>query len=181
MTKHELLSALTNTWQSFIFGLLLPELLTEDAWNRLSGKTITFEGPEGPKIHVGPKWYAEAIMNVNSRSNVMGEFEKVLKRAVVREGHEFILFYCEQTNQFDKYKAVSWFQFARIMRNVVSHKQNGALDKWPDDLVKKGINSVSWQTRTLDISMVGLEISFTHVEALQLLADQINFVKTELV
>jgi hypothetical protein len=180
MTKNELLAALTNTWQNFAFGLLLPKLVLDDAWHALAGKTITFDGPNGPWFHISPIWYKDVIENPANRQNLIGEFEKSLKRALVSEGHELILSYCEATNQVDLYKAVPWFQFARIMRNVVSHKQGGTLREWPNDLRKKGITQVSWRKRTIDINMIGREIEFTHQEALQLLADQFEFAQNQL-
>ena len=80
------------------------------------------------------------------------------------------------TNQYSVYKAEPWFQFARIIRNVVSHKDGGILRTWPRDLTKTGVTQVSWQNRTLDVSMVGQEIAFTHHEALWLFQDQLEFV-----
>ena len=180
MTKCELLRALTNTWQSFVVGLLLPNLVTEDIWSQLDEKNITFDGPNGPWLRLPSEWYSEVIKNKENRTNVIGEFEKTLKRAMLREGHELILLYCEQTKQTEIYKAVSWFQFARIIRNIVSHKQNSILQIWPRDLTDKGISQVSWRNRTLNASMVGQEISFTHQEAMQLFADQMTFAQSEL-
>jgi hypothetical protein len=180
MTKHELLVALTNTWQNFVLGLLLPNLIEEDAWGKFSEGTVTFDGPDGPWLHLGPDWYANMIINKDNRANVIGEFEKALKRATMSEGHELILLYCEETQQFDKYKAVPWFQFARIIRNIVSHKQGGILREWPKDLRRQGITQVSWHNRTIDTSMIGQQINFTHQEALQLLADQTDFAQNGL-
>lgn len=180
MTKTELLAALTNTWENFALGLLFPQLIPEDSWKSLSGKNIKFDGPNGIWFSIGPNWYTEEIENAINRNVHIGEFEKSLKRSLVREGHELILLYCEETGQIDQYKSVPWFQFARIIRNVVSHKQGGKLREWPSDLIKRGITSVSWRNRTLNIDMKGDEISFTHEEALKLFCDQFNFVQNQL-
>ena len=64
-------------------------------------------------------------------------YENSLLRTMMREAHELILLYCEETDQFATYKAEPWFQFARVMRNIISHKEGGTLRKWPDDLQKK--------------------------------------------
>lgn len=180
MEKQELLSALTNTWQNFVIGLLLTQFMPEEGWISLSQTGIRFDGPNGPWLHIPRDWSENVIGDPQHRANVINELEKSLKRALISEGHELILLYCEETHQIDKYKAVSWFQFARIMRNVVSHKQGGKLREWPVDLQKNGINSVSWQKRTLKISMLGQEIPFSHEEALQLLGDQFGFAKDQL-
>jgi len=180
MKKEELLSVLTNTWQNFIVGLLLTQFMPEENWISLSKSGIRFEGPNGPWFHAYPNWTFDVLGNRQNRVSAIGELEKSLKRALLREGHELILLYCEETNQVDKYKAEPWFQFARIIRNAVSHKQGGILREWPKDLQKKGISSVSWRNRTLQTSNIGQEIQFTHQEALQLIADQFGFAQNQL-
>jgi hypothetical protein len=73
-----------------------------------------------------------------------------------------------------------WFQFARIIRNVVSHKNGGILRAWPPDLSKAGTTSVAWRSRALELSNVGKPVEFTHNEALQLFADQMEFAHSKL-
>jgi len=180
MKKQELLSALTNTWQNFVIGLSLTQLMPEEQWISLSQRGIQFDGPNGPWFHAPPHWSACVLGDRENRGKAISELEKSLKRALLREGHELILLYCQETHQGEKYRVVPWFQFARIIRNVVSHKQGGILREWPDDLRKKGITSASWRNRTLEITMVGLEISFSHQEALQLFADQFDFAQNQL-
>jgi len=120
------------------------------------------------------------MANPEYKKAVTEEFENCLKRTTVREGHELILLYCEQTNEFHVYKAQPWFQFARIIRNVVSHKDAGVLREWPSDLRHAGISSVSWHHHVLAESMVGSAIAFTLYDALNLLKDQIDFARTKL-
>ena len=180
MKRQELLSALTNTWQNFVIGLLLTQFMPEEKWISLSQGGIRFDGPNGPWFHAPPNWSAGALGDRQNRVKAISELEKSLKRALSREGHELILLYCQETHQVEKYKVVPWFQFARIIRNVVSHKQGGILREWPDDLRKKGITRASWRNRTLEITMVGLEIPFSPQEALQLFADQFDFAQHQL-
>lgn len=179
--KRHLLVHLTNVYQTFMIGLLMPHLITDDAWNKYDGQYIELTDPSGDTwLHIHPDWYSQVIQEQKTRENQLGEYEKSLKRTLMREGHELILLYCEETEQFQIYKAAPWFQFARIIRNAVSHKDGGCLRKWPPDLAKKGVNEVSWRERTLDVSMVGKNIKFTPHEALTLFADQMNFVMTQL-
>ena len=180
MKKQELLSALTNTWQNFVIGLLLIQFMPEEKWISLSQHGIRFDGPIGPWFQVPQDWSADVLGNRQKRGDATGELEKSLKRALLREGHELILLYCQETHQVEKYKIVPWFQFARIIRNVVSHKQGGNLHDWPNDLRNRGITSVSWRNRTLEISMLGQKIPFSHQEALQLFADQFGFSQQQL-
>ena len=74
---------------------------------------------------------------------------------MARESYELILLYCHETKQFQVYKAEPWFQFARILRNVVSHKEGGTLREWPKDLLANGITAVVWRNRTFDTRMLG--------------------------
>lgn len=180
MKKQELLSALTNTWQNFVIGLILIKFMPEETWISLSQSGIRFDGPTGPWLHLAQNWSADILGDRKNLGNATSELEKTLKRALLREGHELILLYCEETHQVEKYKATPWFQFARIIRNVVSHKQGGILRDWPADLQKRGITSVSWRERILENSMVGREIPFSHQEALQLFADQLGFAQHQL-
>jgi hypothetical protein len=90
------------------------------------------------------------------------------------------MLYCEQSQQFAVYKAEPWFQFARILRNVISHKEGGTLREWPQDLLKKGITSVTWRKRTLDTTMIGHRVVFYPPEALELINDQVEFATAKL-
>lgn len=140
---------------------------------------MLFEGKDVDiKIALGP--LSQRLTDPALRERFLRNYENTLLRALLRESHELILLYCEDTNQFSIYKDEPWFQFARIMRNVVSHKQGGLLTKWPEDLRKKGTCTARWRNRTLDTTMIGSGISFYHNEALQLLNDQIEFVKLKL-
>jgi hypothetical protein len=180
VTKPELLGALNNVLNNFVFGLVLTRIVPESAFGGLSGRLATFKSPAGDLLHVNLDAIAKNMSNAGDRKLLIEEFENNLKRALASEGHEVIIGYCEETNQFSAYKAEPWFQFARIIRNVVSHKDGGVLRNWPPDLTKAGVSKVSWRTRTLEASMVGQSVSFTHHEALLLFQDQLEFAHTKL-
>lgn len=180
MKKGELLSALSNTLQNFVLGILLTQCMPEEKWTSLTQGGIRIDWPNGTFFHADRNWVSDVLGKHQNRIIAIGELEKSLKRALLREGHELILLYCEETNQVGKYKAEPWFQFARIIRNVVSHKQGGILREWPKDLQKKGISSASWRSRIIEETNVGQEIQFTHQEALQLMTDQIIFAQNQL-
>lgn len=147
----------------------------------LKKKQAAFQAVQGGTLTVALGPLSKIMSDPPNRKILIEEFEKGLKRAVMSEGHELLLWYCEQTHQVDIYRSESWFQFARIIRNTVSHKQGGTLREWPHDLKKNGIIRVSWRDRIIDENMIGEEIQFSHAEALQLLKDQINFVENSLV
>jgi len=180
MTKTELLVALYNILNNNVYGLLLTRLVPDEKWNSIKPTVATFQGPGGDLLRIDIALICKNFSNPADKKIITDEFENCLKRASVREGHEVILLYCEETNQFPLYKSQCWFHFARIIRNVVSHKQAGILRQWPNDLASNGINHVSWRSRNLDTNMVGFEVDFTIQEALQLLLDQIEFVRNTL-
>lgn len=160
--------------------MVLSRIVPATKWQKLSNAQATFQGPDGSLLQVDLTPLVANLSNPTDRKMLVEEYENGLKRALLREGHEVILAYCEATNQFSLYKAQPWFQFARIIRNVVSHKEGGILRTWPPDLTRAGITAVAWRTRTLDTSMVGKPIEFTHHEALQLFTDQMDFAQSKL-
>lgn len=103
-----------------------------------------------------------------------------LSRAILAETFELIKLYSQRTSQSDKFKNWRYYNFARILRNCTSHGTGGSLNKWPPELTKQGIAKVSWRGKSIDESMVGQWISMTDPEIIQLLLDEINYVKRNL-
>lgn len=179
-TKTEMISALNNILNNFVFGTVLSRVTPEGGWDRFASKTLTFQGPDGTLQEVILQPLFANLSRDNDRKILIEEFEKVLRRALLSEGHEVLLAYCEHTNQYPLYKAVPWFQFARIIRNVTSHKDCGVLREWPNDLKKSGVLVVKWRGRVLEASKIGQNVELTSQEALQLFADQMGFATTHL-
>jgi len=180
MTKKELMATLHNVLNNFVFGMVLTRVVPEAEWHKVTKERAIFKGPDGSLMHVDLAPLVANLSNPADRKILVEEYENGLKRALLSEGHEMILAYCEATNQFSLYKGQPWFQFARIIRNVVSHKDGGILRTWPPDLTKAGITAVAWRSRMLDASTVGKPVEFTHHEALQLFKDQVDFAQSKL-
>ncbi len=174
------MGALNNVLNNFVFGLVLSRVTPEGGWQRFASEKASFKGPDDTLLHVELAPLIANLSRPSDRKILVEEFENVLKRALLSEGHEVILAYCEATNQFAMYKAEPWFQFARIIRNVTSHKDGGVLRTWPPDLQKAGVATVGWRGRALDTTMGGKPVEFTHHEALQLFRDQMDFARTRL-
>lgn len=94
-------------------GLVAPRLVPPDAWTHASEGAALFKGPDGD-IQVQLGSLSKRVLDPGFVRN----YENSLLRTMLRESHELILLYCEETDQFALYKAESWFQFARILRNV---------------------------------------------------------------
>ena len=178
MNKSELGAQLHSVLNNFVFGIALRCCFPPTLWQQLANEQLAFGNDERAVIKLAP--LINRLSNEEDRQHLFDEYEKSLKRSLLSEGHELILAYCEATNQFSQYKAQTWFQFARIIRNIVSHKNCGIVVKWPPDLAKNGIKSGGWRARAIDDSMVGHAVDFTPYEAIQLFDDQMNFVQTGL-
>jgi hypothetical protein len=180
VTKQELIAALQNILNNFIFGMVLTRLVPDSQWRHVANQKATFQGPDGSLLHVELAPFVVNFSNPTDRKILVEEFENGLKRALVSEGPEVILAYCEETNQFTLYKTEPWFQFARLIRNVVFYKDGGILRSWPSDLQRAGVDQVHWRSRMLDSRKVGKAVEFTHHEALQLFKDQMEFARKRL-
>jgi hypothetical protein len=180
-TKDELLNGLNILLNNFLYGFVCPKLVPPERWKEASGKTAVFGSREGDiQIQLGPLVKRAFEADFTAREGFKRNYENSLLRTMMREAHELILLYCEETKQFPIYKAEPWFQFARVLRNVMSHKESGTLREWPKDLLKKGITSVTWHGKTFDTRMLGHRLVFYPPEGLELMKDQIEFVTAKL-
>jgi hypothetical protein len=177
MAKEDLVAQLNTVLDNFVFGTALRCCFPQDLWQRLSNEKLKFEHGSFAVADVELRPLVNRMSNPTEMQSLFDEYEKSLKRSLLSEGHELILLYCEDTNQFPIYKAQPWFQFARIIRHIVSHKDGGILRRWPPD---QGMKMATWRTRTLDPSMVGQPVDFLPYEALQLFQDQLDFVRSDL-
>lgn len=179
MTKDGLLNGLNNILNTFLYGLVCPHLVTPEAWKDVSSRAAVFRGRAADvEIELGP--LSKRILDPSLQVGFNRNYENSLLRALIRESHELILLYCHETSQSKVYQAEPWFQFVRILRNVVSHKDGGCLREWPPALLKRGITSVSWRGRRFDVGMLGSPVIFYPPEGLDLLRDQIEFVEHKL-
>jgi hypothetical protein len=181
LTKDELLNGLNNVLNNFLYGFVCPKLMPAEIWKNASSKTAVFASHDGEvQVHLGPLTRQAFDADYSPRDGFKRNYENSLLRALLRESHELILWYCEETHQFPAYKAEPWFQFARILRNVISHKEGGTLREWPKDLTSKGITSVTWRGRTIDTTMLSHRLVFYPPEGLELVKDQVEFVTAKL-
>ena len=180
-TKGELLNGLNNVLNNFLYGFVFPTLVPSDRWKDATQKTAIFRGSEREiQIQLAPLVQRAFDVDYAPREGFKRNYENSLLRLLMRETHELILLYCEETQQFPLYKTEPWFQFARILRNVISHKEGGTLRKWPRDLLAGGITTVAWREKTFDTTMLGQPIVFYPTDGLELTKDQIDFVETKL-
>lgn len=179
MTKQELINALSHIYGNLLLGNILLGFSDSIDWRLLGTMIHEVRSPYLTfKADLRPVFGTTTSLR-KDQPTMVDEFQKMLRRSVVAESFEAVTTYCHKSGQIDKFRRVGWYDFARILRNTVSHKQ-GELISWPADLVKKGVSSVSWRHRTLDRTMEGGPLQFYDAEILVLVNDEIEFVETKL-
>ncbi|MDD5007836.1 MAG: hypothetical protein PHU49_08045 [Syntrophorhabdaceae bacterium] len=83
------------------------------------------------------------------------EFAKMLLRNLTIDSYEALFNYSAQTNQLAQMQAQGWYQFARMVRNSLTHTQHWKFVQ--HDLARL---PVTWRSKTIEPSMNGKELSF---------------------
>ena len=176
--KQKLITFICVALRNFIVVQIALNRLKEDPW---FPKEVTFS-TQTKKITLPIKelFIDKKTGNLINTKEVFNNCTRSQSRAILSETFEVIKKYCEDTDQLDSFKSWKFYNFARILRNTTSHGTGGRLNKWPPDLKKKGIVSVSWRQINIDDSIVGKRISMTDPEIIQFIRDQLDFVKQSL-
>jgi len=99
-------------------------------------------------------------------------------RALIKESFELIKDYCDVTNQSSSFRAETWHQFARMIRNCLSHNFRFEFNNHDKKLLP-----VLWKNRTIDSSMDGQQLQlnfFGYVETWELFSEYQDFVENRL-
>ncbi len=126
MTKEELLNQLNHTKNNYILGLAAFSVfnsgqaipLLEHHAAAFGDYSVTFDQ------------VAELLRKATDRGIVLNEFNKMLMRTTIKESFEHIKEYCQDTNQFPLLKSEPWYEFARIIRNFLSHNCRFIFNKY---------------------------------------------------
>ena len=114
----------------------------------------------------------------NDRNIACKEFVNMGLRILIKESFELIKDYSDNTSQTQLFKNQSWYQFARIIRNCLSH--NFKFQFRDHD---KTLLPLVWKNKTIDISLdtTHLQLSFFgYVEAWELFDEMNLFVNNTL-
>ena len=179
-SKEELLGALSNIFNNFLIGIISSKIIPKDSWDKIKNDSLIFSNGKGEEVKIPIDELCLALMVNEKKAIAIEEFEKSMKRSLIREFHEVICFYTESTEQFHKYKKHPLFQFSRLLRNSISHQDGGKLRYWPKDLSKKNVYQIEWRGKKLTSSMINEEIEFTHYDTVAFVKDQIDFVENHL-
>lgn len=176
MTKQELLNALNHVRGNLLLGNIFIGFSDSIDWKLLGTLIHEINSPELIfKTDLRPVFGKTASLR-KDHPLMVEEFQKMLRRVAVAESFEVLDTYCHESGQIEKFRSVTWYWFAKILRNTASHKQ-GEKIVWPDALIKKGISTVKWRHRTLEQTKKDPILQLHDAEILGLMADEIAFVE----
>ncbi len=174
MTRKVLVSQLENAKNNYILGLAAISLFSnekvypilEESHAKFGTYTLEF------------KQVKNLLMKPTDRGLAIKEFLTSQIRALIKESFELIKNYCNETKQASTFKAEPWYQFARMIRNCLSHNFKFEFNKYD-----KSVLPVSWNCRTIDSTMDGKHLKlnfFGYVETWELFTEYQNFVANRL-
>lgn len=180
ITKQELLNALHHVYGNLLLGNILLGFSDSIDWKLVGTMIHEVRSPDLIfKADLRPVFGGTTSLR-KDKPFMVDEFQKMLRRSAVAESFEALVLYCHKSAQTDKLQGLTWYHFARILRNTVSHKR-GEIINWPEELKKKGISSVTWRHRTLDTGMEDKPLQMFDAEILALITDEIAFVEASLI
>ncbi len=175
MLKQELLSQLENAKNNYILGLAALSLFASEEIYFVLKKSFCSFGPYSLSF----EQVANLLKNPNNRDIAAKEFIKMLLRALIKESFELIKDYCDDSKQISVFVDQTFYQFARMIRNSLSHNFRFEFNKYD-----KTFLPVTWKGRTITIAMDRsyLELSFFgYVETWELFAELQSFAQNTLV
>lgn len=174
MTKKKLMNQLENAKNTYVLGLAAISLFSNE-----KAYPVFEEGHAKFGTYIVEFKQVKSLMiNPTHRQIALKEFLKSQIRALIKESFELVKNYCHETNQNSKLKAAPWFQFARMIRNCLSHNFKFEFREYDKTLLP-----LTWKSRTIDASMDGkhLELKFFgYVETWELFMEYQKFVENEL-
>lgn len=144
VSKPELLRQLTNTKNNYVLGLAAISAFTDPAalehlrqsHTSFGAYTVTFEQ------------VAQMLASDDDRQIALKEFLAMHLRALLKESFELIRDYAEDSKQGHLFRAQSWYQFARMLRNCLSHDFHFRFTPHDHKLLP-----VYWKSRKVDASL----------------------------
>ena len=176
-SKDEVLLLMNGVRASFLYGFFIDHL----AWRKIPDVvaemkgTFTFEGHNQSRTGLSLSFLAEQMKT--QEKVVRGNFFLFLEFESIRFFYELVHGYCQSSGQSQVYAAAPWSQFARVLRNVVSHGDSAVLSQWPANLKKRGVTSVSWNGVTIRESDTGSMVGLDIVKIVELQEEIYNFTK----
>jgi hypothetical protein len=131
------------------------------------------EEPGRPGYALSLDELADLVANPDTRGILGRNVNLLMKQDLVRTAYEHVAHYCEEHQCFALMKAQSWWMFARVVRNTISHKTGARLYRWPADAPA----TVTWRGHTISKMDVGKDILFDADEAFYLFDEIVDFAR----
>jgi len=174
MVKAELMSQLENAKNNYVLGMAAISLFASpEAYAILDHNHASFG-----QYSIRFSQVSDLLRNAKDREIAMREFLTSQIRALIKESFELIKDYCDDTGQSTVLKAEPWYQFARMIRNCLSHNFKFEFNKYD-----KGLLPVSWGARTIETAMDGKHLKldfFGYVETWELFREYEQLVQDRL-
>ena len=174
MTREELINQLVHAKDNYIIGLAAHSIFDSGQAQPLLKTHAAVFGP----YFITFNQVAELLQKNRDHRIALDEFLKMLMRTLIKESFEHIKDYCEDTNQYAALKTEPWYEFARLMRNFLSHNCRFEFNKYDRERLP-----VSWKNITITAEMdgQGLERSqWGHIETWELFLQFEEFVSNRL-
>jgi len=174
MTKELLLIQLEHTKNNYIIGLAAHSIFNSGQAQPLLRSHLSAFGSYIVKFDQ----VAEMLENDRDRPIALTEFLKMQMRTLIKESFEHIKDYCQATNQYAALKAESWYEFARLIRNFLSHNCRFEFNKYDRERLP-----VAWKTKTITPEMDGQSLAlsfFSYVETWELFLEFEDFARNRL-
>lgn len=168
MTKAEMIELVQGVRATFLYGYFIEQFV----WTKFPNfadeckGNFGFQGRNGKETSLSLDVLAEQLRS--HEKGLRGNYYLFLNFEAIRFFYEIAHSYCQKTGQSDAYARTPWSQFARVIRNVVSHGNSAILTQWPSNLKQKGIVSVTWNGLTVRESEIGSHVSLDVVSLLEL-------------
>lgn len=174
MNKEELANQLMHTRHNYIMGLAALSIFSSGQADPLLERhaaafgnyTVTFDQ------------VARLLADEHDRSIVLREYNKMLIRTTLKESFEHIKEYCQNTNQYPLLKEQQWYEFARIIRNYLSHNCCFIFNRFDKERLP-----IKWGDLEITEELHGKDLaknSFGNIETWELIQQFENFVHSKL-
>lgn len=131
MRKQDLLNALHHVYGNLPLGNILIGFSDFIDWKHVGTMNHEVRSPGVMySRHLRHVFGSTTSMN-KDQPTMVDEFQKMWRHSVFAESFEVLKQYCCESAQMDKLNDLTWYQFARVLRNTVSHKQGKLFDLAP--------------------------------------------------
>jgi hypothetical protein len=177
MSKQEALEFVHGIRMTSLLGLVLQEsfnpALTASV---IRGKQYGFAHGQDIPVALALDPLADALESPTERRIIVTNLQLMLKHALVRHTFEIVKAYAEDTGQEGTFKAWPGYDFARLVRNTLSHRNGALLHRWSPPTLR----SATWRQRVITPADVGTYITLNAAEYVQLQEDLYELLRDRL-